>query len=116
MRTIVAVLHPAIFATLAMGTPALSIRDTAVCLRSWKRQGRGLISDVPYGSAFSIGAALSFAASHASLILPIGLEGSESYALALYLSPALRGEDVVLRLPQREVSRPEAQGGHCTLI
>jgi hypothetical protein len=30
MRTIVAVLHPAIFATLAIGTPAFSIRETAV--------------------------------------------------------------------------------------
>jgi hypothetical protein len=34
IRTIVAVLDPTIFATLAMGTPAFSIRDTAVCRRS----------------------------------------------------------------------------------
>jgi len=34
----VAGLQPTILATLAMGIPAFSIRDTAVCLRSWKRQ------------------------------------------------------------------------------
>jgi len=62
MRTIVAVLHPAIFATLAMGIPAFSIRDTAVCRRSWNRQGRGAIFALESGSPFSIRAALSFAA------------------------------------------------------
>jgi hypothetical protein len=34
IRTIVAGLHPTIFATFAIRTPALSIRETAVCLRS----------------------------------------------------------------------------------
>src|ERR1039458_8927772 len=88
MRTIVAVLHPAIFATLAMGTPAFSIRDTAVCRRSWNRHDRGAIFAVESGSPFRILAALSFAASHASLILPMGFVGSESYALAQNTSPA----------------------------
>lgn len=37
MRTIVAGLQPAILATFAIGILAFSIRDTAECLRSWKR-------------------------------------------------------------------------------
>lgn len=41
MGTIVAVLQPTIFATFAIGTPAFSMRETAVCLRSWKRQASG---------------------------------------------------------------------------
>ena len=34
MRTIVAVIQPAILATLAIGVPTFSIRETAVCLKS----------------------------------------------------------------------------------
>ena len=81
MRTIVAGLHPTILATLAMGIPAFSIRDTAVCLKSWKRQTSGGICfsvSVPSGMPFRILPALNFAASHASLMLPMGLEGSTS--------------------------------------
>src|SRR3974390_2550804 len=37
MSTIVDVLQPTIFATLAIGVPAFSILETAVCLKSWKR-------------------------------------------------------------------------------
>ena len=58
MRTIVAALQPTILATLAIGTPASSIRLTAVCLRSWKRH---------------LTPARPLAASQASLTLPIAL-------------------------------------------
>src|ERR1035437_11081470 len=49
MSTIVDELQPAILATLAIGIPAFSIRETAVCLRSWKRQANGqpLLGYVP---------------------------------------------------------------------
>ena len=72
MRTIVAELQPAILATLAMGILAFSILDTAVCLRSWKRQtsAGGSSSDTtPSEIPVRIFQALTFAASHASLNL-----------------------------------------------
>ena len=78
MRTIVAGLHPRI---LAIGTPAFSIRETAVSRRSWKRQTRGWIGlSKSLSGEFSLRIlpARSLAASHASLMFPIGLEGSTS--------------------------------------
>jgi len=68
-----------LLASLAMGIPALSIRDTAVRLRSWKRQtSAGIFSSgfSPSEMPFRIFSALNFATSHASFMLPIGLEGS----------------------------------------
>ena len=61
MRTIVAGDHPTILAILAMGTPASSIRLTAVCFRSWNRH---------------FTPARSLAPSHASLMQATGLVGS----------------------------------------
>ncbi len=44
MSTIVGALQPTILATLAIGVPAFSIRETAVCRRSWNRQAIGALS------------------------------------------------------------------------
>src|SRR6516225_6202172 len=93
MSTIVELLQPTIFAILARGIPALSIRETAVCLRSWNRQARGLTLlieaafAVSSHSPFRIRAARSLAASQAFLMLRMGFDGSTLYALGLNSSP-----------------------------
>src|ERR1039458_10388773 len=89
MRTIVAGLHPAIFATFAIEIPALSIRETAVCHRSWKRQASAVASpaSLPLEFSLRILPARSLAASHASLMLSMGFHGSTWYALGLNSSP-----------------------------
>src|ERR1039458_2089036 len=89
MRTIAAGLHPAIFATFAIGIPALSIRETAVCHRSWKRQASAVASpaSLPLEFSLRILPARSLAASHASVMLPMGFDGSTWYALGLNSSP-----------------------------
>ncbi len=123
MRTIVAGLQPAILATLAIGIPAFSIRETAVCRRSWNRQTkrRDLLFRVRlFRLAFQNPACPSvLAASHASLMLPMGLDGSTSYAFGTELVPSravpLCREDVMLRLALREVRCPKAESGHCPL-
>src|SRR6266849_6666245 len=131
MRTFVAGLQPTIFATFAIGTPASSIRDTAVCRRSWKRQARDSIF-------FSSGlaSALSAASPFLSSGMPFRIFAPRSFPCFLHAVYGLSwvrivclrlkllasgsvpfcGEHIVLGLVLGEVACPKTQGCHCARV
>src|ERR1035438_9815526 len=105
MRTIVAGLQPTIFETFAIGTPASSIRETAVCRRSWNRH---------FNARPRFGRLPSFldAADRLGRVSGVNARFEDSSRAAV----PLRGEYIVLGLALGKVACPKTQGCHCASV